>query len=265
VAPRDLAGRPLCMETVRTKACPNPACEDAGKVAAGNIILHGAFTKTTGASQRCLCKTCGSTFSGNTKTAYFGLRCRRDEFDQIMKMRVEGVSIATIARIAGRARSTITRWLQRASASAKSFNDKYLRDFELQEVQADELCTFAGKKTDTTWLFSTIEVSSRLWPTKVVGRRSYRNTELLFNEIVHRGKIASPILVTSDGFECYEKVVRNVLSVAAIYGQVIKTRRNNRVCRVQRSLKNGTASRACTGAGRVRGFGDAQHPPSSSG
>jgi transposase-like protein/IS1 family transposase len=229
-------------ETVRTKACPNPACEDAGKVAAGNIILHGAFTKTTGASQRCLCKTCGTTFSGNTSTAYFGLRCSRDEFDQVMKMRVEGVSIAAIARIAGRARSTITRWIERASASAKSFNDGHLRDFELQELQADELCTFAGKKTETTWLFTTIEVSSRLWPAKVVGRRSYRNTELVFNKTVHRGKIGGPILVTSDGFEFYEKVVRNVLCFAAIHGQVIKTRRNNRVCRVQRTLKVGTAS-----------------------
>jgi transposase-like protein len=127
-----LAGLPLCMEKVRTNACPNPACEDAGKVAAGNIILHGAFTKTTGASQRCLCKTCGTTFSGNTGTAYFGLRCSRDEFEQVMKMRVEGVSIAAIARIAGRARSAITRWVERASASAKNFNDKHLRDFELQ-------------------------------------------------------------------------------------------------------------------------------------
>jgi transposase-like protein/IS1 family transposase len=230
------------METIQTKACPNPACEHAARVDAGNIILHGSFSKATGASQRCLCKTCGTTFSGNTGTAYFGLRCSRDEFDQVMRMRVEGVSIAAIARIAGRARSTITGWIERASVSAKSFNDKHLRDFELQELQADELCTFAGKKSDTTWVFTTIEVSSRLWPTKVVGRRSYRNTELLFNKTVHRGKIAGPVQVTSDGFEFYEKVVSNVLSVAAIYGQVIKTRRNNRVYRVQRTLKLGTQS-----------------------
>jgi len=46
--------------------------------------------------------------------------------------------------------------------------------------------------------------------------------------------------VTSDGFEFYEKVVRNVLGVVAIYGQVIKTRRNNRVVRVERTLKIST-------------------------
>jgi hypothetical protein len=35
--------------------------------------------------------------------------------------------------------------------------------------------------------------------------------------------------------------VRKVLGVAAVYGQVVKTRRNNRVQRVQRNMKLGTA------------------------
>jgi IS1 family transposase len=85
-------------------------------------------------------------------------------------------------------------------------------------------------------------VSSRLWPTRVLGRRSYRNTELLLNETVHRGKVVGITLVTSDGFEFYQKVVRNVLGVVANYGQVIKTRRNNRVVRVERTVKIGTKS-----------------------
>jgi len=62
------------------------------------------------------------------------------------------------------------------------------------------------------------------------------------NETVHRGKVLGTVLVTSDGFKFYEKVVREVLGVAAIYGQVIKTRRNNRVIRVERRLKQGTKS-----------------------
>jgi hypothetical protein len=39
-----------------------------------------------------------------------------------------------------------------------------------------------------------------------LGRRSYRNTELVFNETVLRGKVVGITLVTSDGFEFYEKV-----------------------------------------------------------
>jgi IS1 family transposase len=228
------------MEPIHHKACLNPLCKDIGKLDAGNIILHASFDTKSGRRQRCLCKTCGGTFSANTGTAYVGLRCTRDEFDQVATMRVEGNSISAIARMTGRSRSTVDRWLERAAVSARRFNDEHLRDFEITELQADELCTFVGSKASTRWLFTAIEVSSRLWPSKVLGRRSYRNTERLFNETVHRGKIVGQVLVTSDGFEFYDKVVRKVLGVAAIYAQVIKTRRNNRVIRVQRELKIGT-------------------------
>lgn len=228
------------MEIISHKACRNPACEDAGKLDAGNIILHASFCARSGAKQRCLCKTCGRSFSANTGTAYQDLTCSRDEFEQVAAMRVEGVSISAIARISRRSRSTIERWLERAAASAERFNDQHLHDFEINELQVDELCTFVGSKTATRWVFTSIEVTSRLWPTHVLGRRSYRNTALLFNETVHRGKIAAPVLVTSDGFEFYNKVVRRALGVAAIYGQVIKTRRQNRVIRVERNLKMGT-------------------------
>ena len=230
------------MEPIRKKASPNLACTDAGKLDAGNIIGHASFKTKAGRRQRCLCKTCGRTFSANTNTAYAGLRCPRDEFDQVATMRVEGVSISAIARITGRSRSTIARWLERGAASAKRFNDEHLRKFEIKELQADELCSFVGSKTNVSWVFSIIEVTSRLWPTSVVGRRSYHNTELLFNETIRRGKIVDTALVTSDGFEFYEKVVRSVLGVVAIYGQVIKTRRNNRVIRVERAPKIGTPS-----------------------
>ena len=111
------------MEPIRHRACSNPGCNDVGKLGAGNIILHASFDTKSGTRQRCLCKTCGRTFSANTGTAYAGLRCSRDEFDQVATMRVEGVSISAIARITGRSRSTIERWLERAAASAKRFEE----------------------------------------------------------------------------------------------------------------------------------------------
>jgi hypothetical protein len=75
-----------------------------------------------------------------------------------------GSAISAIARIAGRSRSTITRSLERAADAAKRFNDAPLRAFEIKELQADELCTFIAAKTHAASVFTTIEVSSRLWP-----------------------------------------------------------------------------------------------------
>ena len=41
-------------------------------------------------------------------------------------------------------------------------------------------------------------------------------------------------LITTDGFKFYEGVIGRVFGPACIYGQVIKTRRNDRVVRVER-------------------------------
>ena len=108
-----------------------------------------------------------------------GLRCTRREFDQVASLRVEGVSISATARVTGLSRNTVARWLERASTAAKDFNDRMLRDFDLIELQADELCTFIGKKSTTVWLSATIEVSSRLWASSVLGRRSDRNARVV--------------------------------------------------------------------------------------
>jgi hypothetical protein len=39
-------------------------------------------------------------------------------------------------------------------------------------------------------------------------------------------------LITTDGFKFYERVIGRVFGSACLYGQVIKTRRNDRVVKV---------------------------------
>ena len=50
-------------------------------------------------------------------------------------------------------------------------------------------------------------------------------------------------LIATDGFEYYSGVIARLMGRACVYGQVIKTRRNNRVIRVERRVKIGTVSR----------------------
>ena len=51
-----------------------------------------------------------------------------------------------------------------------------------------------------------------------------------------------PLIVT-DGFDYYEKVVRRVFGAAALYAQVLKTRRNDRIVKVERRALIGAAWR----------------------
>ena len=108
---------------------------------------------------------------------------------------------------------------------------------------ADELCTFIGSKSATIWLFATIEVWSRLWASSVLGRRSYRNTKAVITDVVLRGRRGGSPLIATDGFEYYVGVIVRLFGSACVYGQVLKTRRNDRVVRVERRVKIGTTTR----------------------
>ena len=114
---------------------------------------------------------------------------------------------------------------------------------EVSELQADEVRTIAGRKERAVWIFATIDVSSRLWPTTFVGQRSYRNTLALFRDTARRSDFRAMSLIVTHGFEFYEKVVRRVFGPACPYAQVLKTRRRDRTIRVQRRQLIGAASR----------------------
>jgi hypothetical protein len=79
-----------------------------------------------------------------------------------------------------------------------------------------------------------IDVWSRLWPSTVVGKRSYRNTLDLFQDLSNRMNPEVTPLITTDGFKFYERVIGRVFGPTCVYGQVIKTRRNDRAVTVER-------------------------------
>ena len=60
-------------------------------------------------------------------------------------MSVEGVSKSAIARIKGISWNTVARWLERAAAAARRFNDAMTQGFSLEELQLDEIRTFTGE------------------------------------------------------------------------------------------------------------------------
>jgi hypothetical protein len=58
-----------------------------------------------------------------------------------------------------------------------------------------------------------IDVWSRLWPSTVVGKRSYQNTLVLFQDLSRRMSLEIIHLITADGF-FYERVVNQHFSSA---------------------------------------------------
>ncbi len=158
------------------------------------------------------------------------------------------MSRAAIARIEGIAWHTADRWLTKVAGLAQRFNARHLQGIPLIELQADELRTFAPCKAKPTWVFTTMELCSRLWPSTVAGRRSCANTKAVFNDALVRGEVAGTLLIITDGFGFYERVIGTILGAACIYAQVIKTQRKDHVARVERRVVIGTSSRLEKGA-----------------
>ena len=144
------------------RKCPNPACQQVARDPSAMVVKHGFFRFRRSRRRRYRCRACGRTFSKRSHTTYSGLTCSGVTFQQVALLSVEGLTRAAIARIEGVNWKTVDRWLCRASAAARRFNDLAVKDVELTELQADELRTFAQRKTRATWVFTSIEICSRL-------------------------------------------------------------------------------------------------------
>jgi len=224
--------------------CPNKDCTPSKEGDAGAIIRHGFYKTRWGKRRRYQCQACGKTFCSTTGTAYYRLQHRRNTFDEVASLSVEGLNKSAIARVKKISWNTVHRWLERAAAWCRRFNDRRIRRLSLRELQADEIQTIVGGRERPIWIFVALDVWSRLWPATVIGKPSYRNTLNLFRNLSKRMNPEVVPLITTDGFQFYEKVIGRIFGPACVYGQVIKTRRNDRVIRVER--------KALIGAGRLK-------------
>lgn len=223
-------------------SCPSEVCKQRSDGVA-NVVRHGYFRVRCGRRRRYRCTRCRRTFSTRTNTPYFGLWCSSRVFERVAHLSVEGMSRAAIARVEGIRWHTADRWLAKAAGLAQRYNERHIQAIPLVELQADELRTFAPSKATPTWVFTSMEVCSRLWSSTVVGRRSYANTKALFNDTLARGVVTGTPLIMTDGFGFYERVIRKLFGVACIYAQVVKTWRKDRVIRVERRSVIGTTRR----------------------
>jgi len=227
---------------MKSLSCPNRQCPLARTASSGNIIGRGFYEANWGRRRRYRCSNCGKTFCSNTGTPYHRLQHRRATFDEVATLSVEGLNKSAIARVKRISWNTIHRWLQRAAGPCRRCNDRKIKGIAVTELQADEIHTIIHDKEQPIWIFATIEVWSRLWPSTVVGRRSYRNTLALFRDFSGRTNLERGPLITTDGFAFYAKVIRRVFGHACLYGQVIKTRRNDRIVKVERRAVIGADS-----------------------
>jgi transposase-like protein len=161
-------------------SCPNKHCPPSGRGDVGAIICHGFYTTRCGKRRRYQCRTCGKTFCSTTRTPYYRLQHRRATFDELASLSIEGLNKSAIARVKRIAWNTVHRWLERAAAWCRRFNDRKIKGLSVVELQADEIKTIVRSKEEPIWIFAVIEVWSRLWPSIVVANEATKTLCLSF-------------------------------------------------------------------------------------
>ena len=229
------------MNEIDGVACGTPGCDNRGKPGL-NLVGYGSFATKSGRRQRYRCTVCRGTLSTNTGTAYSGLRCTRREVDHVASLRVEGVSISATARVTGHSRNTVARWLERASTAARHFNDRMVRDLTSLSCRLMSLHVRWRQEHDGLGCLR----PSRYPPGCGPGE-SWAAAPIATPEPSSATSSAEGESSIAPDRHRWLRVLRRgdsgLFGSACVYGQVLKTRRNNRVVRVERRVKIGTATR----------------------
>jgi transposase-like protein len=201
---------------MKSLRCTNRHCLQSGNNVA--LIRHGFHRTRWGKRRRYRCQSCGKTFCSTSGEPYYRLQHRRATFDEVAALSVEGLNKSAIARTKRIAWNTVHRWLERAASWCRGFNNGRIKNLTGPELQADEIQTTVRGKERPLWVFVVVDVWSRLWPSTVVGKRSYRNTLNLFRDLCRRMSLGAVPLITTDGFKFYERVIGLVFGPACVYG-----------------------------------------------
>ena len=102
--------------------------------------------------------------------------------------------------------------------AAQRFNNQKLKKLVICELQADEIRTFIQNKKHVIWLYTTMDVWSRLWISTKVGDRNKNHVKAVIFDTLQRGEFKHRFLFTTDGFKAYYSVIRELLHDSCIYG-----------------------------------------------
>ncbi len=215
--------------------CPNAECPCHTDNKPGKVVTHGFYNSRAGKRRRYRCFICGKTFCSTKNTPYYRLQHRRSKFDEVAALSVEGVNKSAISRVKGIAWNTVHHWLEKAAESCGKFNCNKSKVMDIRELQADEIRTITGGKKTPVWIFAAMDIWSRYWPATVVGTRSFENTKKLFRAVSKQTNPQNVPLIMTDGFEFYKSASRRCFA-KCLYAQVIKTRRKDRIIKVEKRM-----------------------------
>lgn len=215
------------------------------------------------------CRQCRKTFCDRYGTAFYDLKTPEKQVQRALQQGLEGLCPEAVARVEGVHPTTVQRWVERASVQAQAADQKVITNVSTENVELDELHSFAGSKhpdeqeddlneVGQHWTHCAMERQSRLLLEVVVGPRTQESATKLVEGAANRLTQDCWPLWSSDGWEPYVTALTLVFAVLIHfirlkrpgrpkepqvvpdprlrYGQVVKQRAGRRLVAVIRRV-----------------------------
>jgi transposase-like protein len=126
--------------------CPNPDCDDYGKLQSEDQTNIIKFGKTKAGRQRHKCKTCNRTFVETKGTIFYRRRTPEDEIVDTLTLIAEDSRISSLARAKGHTEETIIDWIRAAGQHAERVEEMLLAEHRIERGQLDGLWAYVRNK-----------------------------------------------------------------------------------------------------------------------
>jgi IS1 family transposase len=202
-------------------------------------------------------------------TAFYDLKTPEEKVERAVQQGLEGLCPEAVARVEGVHPTTVQRWVVRACSRAKAADQKIVTGVSTENIELDELHSFAGSKhpdekeidldqVGQHWTHCAMARESRLLLEVVVGPRTQESATNLVEGAAKRLAPDCWPLWSSDGWEPYWTALTLVFAVLihfikgkgrgrpkqpqvvpdprVRYGQVVKQRVKRRLVAVSRRV-----------------------------
>jgi IS1 family transposase/transposase-like protein len=197
----------------------------------GRIKRHGRDQR---GFQRVKCLACGRTSADRPAGLFPGFHVPEDGALLALGMLADGNSLRGVERLTGIHRDTALRLQAHAGRKLYLHMDKVVRDLEIQQLQCDEVWTYARKhdrrltteerlndELGSQFIFLALDPKSKFIPSFEVGKRT-EDTATAFMLDLRRRVKGNPCLFT-DGFSPYVSAVCTAFGRRVGFAQVVKT------------------------------------------
>ena len=183
--------------------------------------------------RRFRCPNCKKTYTEAHSRVLDSMYIPQEKAVLALRLLLEGNSIRSTERITELDRNTIMSLLVKAGDRCQTLMISKIQDLTVQDVEADEIWGFVGKKeghksdddgaeVGDAYCFVDMERNTKLVLAWHLGKRTVKSTDAFIGKLAYATSSDSRFQLTTDGFQPYVNTVKMLLRDRVDFAQLIK-------------------------------------------